>query len=190
MVAAARKPAAKPSPLDIFIARAEARAMLWEAGEFDLHEAVDKLQADAERDSLVDEIGQDAVQAILAKAFIVDAPPKFGGSLPDPIEIDELSNTELVDTFIALCRQADERARDKPVDPNIVRLRELMADGVSIERGWHEINRRDHVAAATMQAAEYLAQQDDVERFRQWLDRHSAAERAAIQKHMEAKRCH
>ena len=52
-----------------FIARAEARAILWEAGEFDLHEAVDVLQAVAERDGLVERIGQGAVQAILAHAF-------------------------------------------------------------------------------------------------------------------------
>jgi hypothetical protein len=31
--------------------------------------AVDRLQADAMRDGLVDKIGQDAVQAIMAKAF-------------------------------------------------------------------------------------------------------------------------
>jgi hypothetical protein len=69
MIRAARTIAVRPDPLAIFIARAEARALLWQAGEFDLHEAVDKLQADAERDGLVDRIGQDAVQAIIAKAF-------------------------------------------------------------------------------------------------------------------------
>jgi hypothetical protein len=53
----------------IFIARAEARAILWQCGEFDLHEAVDVLQAAAETDGLVSEIGQDAVQGIIAKAF-------------------------------------------------------------------------------------------------------------------------
>ena len=41
--------------------------MLWRCCELDLHEAVDKLQHDAERDGLVERIGQDAVQAILAK---------------------------------------------------------------------------------------------------------------------------
>jgi hypothetical protein len=55
--------------LDAFRERAEARAYLWVAGEFGLQEAVDKLQADAERDGLVKRIGQDAVQAILAAAF-------------------------------------------------------------------------------------------------------------------------
>jgi hypothetical protein len=45
--------------------------LLWQAGEFDLHEAVDKLQADAERTGLVAEIGQDAVQKIMADAFAI-----------------------------------------------------------------------------------------------------------------------
>ena len=72
MTAAARKrayPAAGPSPLKVFIVRAEARALLWQAGEFDLHQAVDEFQAAAERDGLVTLLGQDAVQEIISKAF-------------------------------------------------------------------------------------------------------------------------
>jgi hypothetical protein len=57
------------SPLAVLIARAEARALLWQAGELDLHEAVDELQAAAEVSGLVDELGQDGVQAVIAKAF-------------------------------------------------------------------------------------------------------------------------
>jgi hypothetical protein len=56
-------------PVDAFIERAEARAYLFSIGDMDLHEAVDVLQADAERDGLVDLIGQDQVQQILAEAF-------------------------------------------------------------------------------------------------------------------------
>ena len=37
--------------------------------EFDLHEAVDVLQADAERAGLIDQLGQDRVQQIIADAF-------------------------------------------------------------------------------------------------------------------------
>jgi hypothetical protein len=55
--------------IDVFRERCEARAMLYAAGELGLHEAVDQLQVDAERTGLVDEIGQDAVQAIMADAF-------------------------------------------------------------------------------------------------------------------------
>jgi hypothetical protein len=57
------------TPADTFMAWAEARAILWQACELDLNEAVDVLQAAAETSGLVDEIGQDAVQRILAAAF-------------------------------------------------------------------------------------------------------------------------
>jgi hypothetical protein len=55
--------------LDAVIERANARAYLWACGEYGLAEAVDKLQADAERDGLVDLIEQDRVQLILSLAF-------------------------------------------------------------------------------------------------------------------------
>jgi hypothetical protein len=69
MTAAAARVAAQPDPVVVFIARAEARALLWQANEFDLHEAIDALQADAERTGLVAAIGQDRVQEILTEAF-------------------------------------------------------------------------------------------------------------------------
>jgi len=56
-------------PFMAFKARAEARALLWKCCELDLHEAVDVLQADAVRDGLVDALGQDTVQRVLADAF-------------------------------------------------------------------------------------------------------------------------
>jgi hypothetical protein len=69
MTAPVRQQQLRIAPLEVFRARAEARALLWQAGEFDLHEAVDVLQAAAVRDGLIDAIGQDAVQAIIAEAF-------------------------------------------------------------------------------------------------------------------------
>lgn len=65
-------------PLDVLAARADARAYLWAIGEYELTEAVDALQAAAVRDGLIDQLGQDAVQAMLADAFrryreVVDA---------------------------------------------------------------------------------------------------------------------
>jgi hypothetical protein len=58
------------SPLVIFKARAEARAILWQCGEFSsLPEAVDPLQDYALASGLVGTIGQDEVQRILADAF-------------------------------------------------------------------------------------------------------------------------
>jgi hypothetical protein len=61
--------AARPDPVEVFELRAWARAKLYQADELDLHDAVDVLQRDAERDGLVDAIGQDKVQAILRDAF-------------------------------------------------------------------------------------------------------------------------
>jgi hypothetical protein len=58
-----------PSPLEVLELRAWARAYLYSIGELRLHQAVDVLQRDAKRDGLVAEIGQDAVQQILADAF-------------------------------------------------------------------------------------------------------------------------
>jgi hypothetical protein len=69
IAAASADPTHKLSPLAVFIARAEARVLLWQAGEMDLAEAVDGLQVAAERDGLVADLGQDAVQAILSRAF-------------------------------------------------------------------------------------------------------------------------
>jgi hypothetical protein len=56
-------------PLEIFRARAWARALLVEAGELDLLDAVDVLQANAEAGGLVAAIGQDAVHAIMTLSF-------------------------------------------------------------------------------------------------------------------------
>jgi hypothetical protein len=58
-----------PSPLDVLELRAWARSYLYSIGELELHEAVDILWHDAERDGLVEEIGEDQVQQILADAF-------------------------------------------------------------------------------------------------------------------------
>lgn len=65
-------PVAAPRRVDVltaFTCRADARAFLWSIGEHSLHEAADKLQADAERDGLIAILGQDYVQQILANAF-------------------------------------------------------------------------------------------------------------------------
>lgn len=57
-------------PLEVFTLRCQAQALLVELGELALHDAVDGLQSDAERDGLADLIGQDRVQEILAAAFV------------------------------------------------------------------------------------------------------------------------
>jgi hypothetical protein len=59
----------RASPIDVLTARAEARAYLWAVGELDMVDAVDVLEEYARRAGLIREIGQDAVQAIIAGAF-------------------------------------------------------------------------------------------------------------------------
>jgi hypothetical protein len=61
--------AAKVDALAAFRLRCEVRAWLVVEGELDLQTAVDELQASAVKSSIIDVIGQDAVQAIMATAF-------------------------------------------------------------------------------------------------------------------------
>ena len=56
-------------PVLAFAARCEARALLFANGALAMHEAVDTLQEAAVASGLVREIGQDAVQAIMAEAL-------------------------------------------------------------------------------------------------------------------------
>jgi len=56
-------------PLLVFELRAWARAVLVDAGEMTLHDAVDGLWADAEASSLADWVGVDALQHTLATKF-------------------------------------------------------------------------------------------------------------------------
>jgi hypothetical protein len=67
MIAAAKQKLI--DPVAAFRLRAEARALLWSIRELDLSEAVDELQACAERDGLLERIGQDHLQELLASAF-------------------------------------------------------------------------------------------------------------------------
>jgi hypothetical protein len=55
------------NPIEVLKARAFARAKLWAEGYLDFHDAVDRLTYDA--CNLAAEIGQDAVQLIIAEAF-------------------------------------------------------------------------------------------------------------------------
>jgi hypothetical protein len=197
-----------PDPLAVFIARCEARALLWQAGELDLHEAVDKLQADAVASGLVAQLGQDAVQAVMAKAFaavrdnasgstIVEAlPDMVPNPLPESpdncpgsrVEAPDDEYDGLSSSFAKACREADEKQRRKPVDPRIARARRLLEDDVSFERAWAELNNPPDVPTATLHAAEYLLRLGDPPRWRKWFDAHSAQERAAILQHLEQRR--
>jgi hypothetical protein len=168
-----------PTPLAVLIARAEARALLWRAGELDLTNAVDELDAETEVSGLLAAIGHDEVAAIIAAAFAVVCEPAVADGW----------------TAAAVEYQAKRGKQTLIVEiepERLARLRELMSDAVSLEHAAYEIAATPRaacaVATATLAAAEYLIQQNDAERLHKWLARHSAQERAAILQHLERRK--
>jgi hypothetical protein len=90
MTAPVHQQAIRIDPVAVFVARAEARALLWAAGEIDLHTAVDELWADAERDGLVAKLGIDKMQRLLADAFAPERDlPRHADVVPDELVIDD-----------------------------------------------------------------------------------------------------
>jgi hypothetical protein len=179
MTAAARaKPAAGRSPLAVFTARAESRALLVKTLEIDLHTAVDELQAAAVASGLVAQLGQDQVQAIMGAAFaavrddLFKSPPAGPAPAPQleprPVEAEAPDEYEgLSSTFAKACREADARARRQraPERPTPYR-----------------------VPISTLQTAEYLLQLGDPAGWRKWFDAHSAQERAGILQYLERRK--
>jgi hypothetical protein len=90
-----------------FVARAEARAILYAACVYTLHEAVDELQESAVRTGLVAAIGQDAVQAIIAfNALDEEEAPA--------VECRTCGWSPCINhTFCVACRRADAQQRQK-----------------------------------------------------------------------------
>jgi hypothetical protein len=71
----------------VYAERCEARALLFIGGQISLHEAVDELQANAERSGLINSIGQDEAQRIMSVAFAaVDLLPEPDGELNEAFE--------------------------------------------------------------------------------------------------------
>jgi hypothetical protein len=155
MNAPVRKPVvggeARADPVEVFRLRCASRAKLWHTGQIDLHTTVDELQHSAEASGLIDPVGQDAAQGLMVEAFapLRDDLPRAEKKKPSAgDEYDGLSST-----FAKLCREADEKQRRKLPDPRLERLRRLMADDVTLERAWHEINHpTDRAAASTIEA--------------------------------------
>jgi hypothetical protein len=181
------------SRLMVLTLRAWARATQWQAGELDLHEAVDTLQAAAVRDGLVAKLGKDRVQDIIAAAFaaVRDDLIKFEAIKTEPAFADDASS-ELGWRDAAVDYRKHRGARvgvTSYTARDLARLRELMADNVTFERAWAEVSKPTGIATSTLQAAEFLALTGDIPRLQRWLAQHSAQERKAIRKHLEATRC-
>src|SRR5262245_19716609 len=88
------------APAEVFAARCKALATLAAAGDVDLVKSIDRLQAAAAAAGLVDQYGQDAVQAFMADAFAV---------VRRPGEAENL--------FRQLAAEIEERARRRPGCP-------------------------------------------------------------------------
>ena len=91
MTAPLRQQQIRIDPVAVFIARVEARAMLWAAGEMTLHDAIDELWADAVCNGLVAQLGVDKAQELLGTAFapVRDDLPCHEDAVPDEIVIDD-----------------------------------------------------------------------------------------------------
>jgi hypothetical protein len=57
-----------------------------------------------------------------------------------------------MDVFDRLCREADRKAATRKKNPKLERLRELMADDVSLERAWHELRDQRPTPEMTIEA--------------------------------------
>jgi hypothetical protein len=188
---------------EVFRLRAWARALLYQAGEYALAEAVDVLQADAERDGLVDLLGQDSVQNILAEAFAavrdLDEPMADEPSVISPTpESKPSSEAEpgfcdvcccdpcVTPGFCGTCRTAD-------AEPHVIAERAA----AQLPPNWHEMDyaplwrafhKRRDVLKSTLDTAEHLVRLNDPKRFEAWLLQHAPAERAAIVAHLKGGR--
>ena len=158
-VTAYRQPRASAAHcrLTVLTLRAWARARLWQAGDLDLHGAVDMLQAAAVRDGLVANVGQDRVQEIMAAAFaaVRDNLFKFEDIEAKPTFAEDASSAPgWRDAAVDYHKDSGVRVSVTSYTADeLTRLRELMADNVMLERAWHEIKRpTDRAAASTVEA--------------------------------------
>jgi hypothetical protein len=180
------RPDRAPSALEVFSARCEARALLWQAGEINLHDAVDELQASAVRDGLGVKLGQDEVQRLMAEAF---APVR------DDLVVrnlgDAWSAPSWRDAAIEYHQARGKRTLIVETEPErLARAHRLLADNVSLERAWADVSRPAGVAASTLMAAKYLVREGDRERLRRWFvaAAPTTQERTAILQHLERRR--
>jgi hypothetical protein len=161
------KHVARPAnPVAVFKARCEARAMLYAAGEFELIEAVDVLQASAVASGVLDLIGQDAVQGLMAAAFAPrDASPQLEPPTESPMPDAEYEG--LGSTFASACEAADRKHAEEQQSIN--------------NRGEFQRDQHCGIPTSVQQTAEWLRfQANDPQRFEAWLNEHNKQERQEI----------
>lgn len=158
------EPAFEPqvNPITAFWVRCQARAYLWAACEYGLHEAVDDLQLSAKKNGLVDAIGQDHVQLLMSAGF-----RPYRITEPEQVPACDICGLSpcMSRSFCRLCRQID---RKNP--PAAVPTQE--------KRG---------IPASVIEAFRYVVWQNDPHQLRAWLARRTRDERKAFKKMLTTK---
>jgi len=158
-----------PQPIKVFTARCEARASLFINGMMSLHEAVDKLQADAERNGFLDAIGQGAVQSIMAIAFAADR--QLPGE-PDLVELNDLLEADFA------LRAAERVKRWEAADP--------LDNGSGAPNPPPRKPEPYRPAESTISSFWYVVGLNDLDYLKAWLRNHPA-DAPALHKLLESK---
>jgi hypothetical protein len=188
--------------IEVLEIRAQTRAFLWWQYQMEMDEAVDELQAYAERSGLVIEIGQDAVQAIIAAPFArLRAMAADDAIDPQcPCEHCEyvLREHSVPECLCPTGTESDYAAQivrqwelDDPRDrwrhtgeppPEIVRNSDVSGKPVNTRRPY---STPDSVVDAFF----FVARQCDRRRLARWIADHPPADKAELFKLWKAKRC-
>jgi hypothetical protein len=171
-------PARSPHPdiVEAFEIRSWARAYLAVVGLMDFHEAVDSLQELAVGNGLVDRLGQDGVQDLMASQFEAVRSTFCG----QPAAEEEACADDLPPAI---------QIESKPMaDSYRLVARDGVASAAELQRDYERATRReraDHgLAPSTLDAFKYLLAQNDLERIRSWLARRAPDECAQLRRAM------
>jgi hypothetical protein len=158
--------------LAVFKALCEARAYLVAIGETEMHDATDSLQELAEN-GLVQQIGQDAVQAIMSAAF-----ERVEASMAEPaFEPAEDLPPAPIDT---------PPPEPEPIPPRSYRIvaRDGVASAAELQRDVDQSSRKERTergpATSTVDAFKYVVSLGDPAHLRRWLARRSSTERQQL----------
>jgi hypothetical protein len=168
----------------IFRAFCDTTARQHALGQMPLADAVDWLHDWAVTRGVVDELGEDAVQAMIASAF---APLRT--DLESPAKPDD-QYEGLSSTFAAACRKADAEHGPVPDPPEIPLVSQHGVPSAETLQREYEANlrrRRRDVPQSTLDAATYLRQVGDQARFQRWLEEHHPDDQVAILAYLESK---
>lgn len=196
------KPIKLADPVEVLIARCQARAHLVAAGDLALIESVDALQIAAERTDLLWLVGQDAVQAIMANAFqtFCPVPPitpevcvAVTQTSPAPASDEANPDDDLAGlsaSFVTACRLADAARGPVPTPPPCPLVREHGVPSPGALQRIYEAtmaaNRARHGPATSVwKLADYLVRLGDAGRLRAGLASYSEQERIAIRQHLK-----